>query len=237
MAFGAGAYDYQVITGPTSCSNATFGGDDPTVGVLKTCYLAPQGAPVGYTPCAAENGTCTVNGTEDVAFGGSGAFRFTVATGSIACDTAEFGSDPLPGTVKNCYVAATGTPPGNWTQCAAEHGTCAATGSQPMAFGAGGAYWTTTTYGATTCSADTVGVDPVFKVLKSCYTETGPPPGFGTVCAAENSTCTLNGQQTVAFGADGDFVYRTFTGTVDCTDTAFGRDPIYGVAKSCYLVS
>jgi hypothetical protein len=237
MAFGAGKYAYQVINGPVSCSSATFGGNDPAVGVLKTCYLAPQGAPAGYQQCAQENGTCTFNGTEDVAFGGSGAFRFTVATGSIPCGTDEFGADPLPGTVKNCYVATTGTPPGNWTQCAAEQGSCAVTGSQPIAFGADGAYWSTTSNGTTNCSAATVGVDPVYDVLKSCYSEAGPPPGFGTTCATENSTCAFDGERTVAFGADGDFVYRTFNGGADCTNTAFGQDPIYGVAKSCYLVS
>jgi hypothetical protein len=237
MAFGAGNYEYQVITGPTACANATFGGHDPAPGVLKTCYLAPKGAPAGYAQCAAENGTCAVNGTEEVAFGGNGAFRFTVATGSIPCTTAEFGSDPLPGTVKTCYVATTATPPGTWTQCATEHNSCAATGSQPIAFGADGAYWTTTSNGATTCSADTVGVDPVYDVAKSCYTQTGAPQGFGTTCAAENGTCAFSGERTVAFGADGDFVYRTFNGGVGCTNTAFGQDPIYGVAKSCYLVS
>jgi Bacterial alpha-L-rhamnosidase 6 hairpin glycosidase domain len=235
MAFGAGNYDYQVVTGTTSCSPSTFN-DDPNYGVLKSCYLAPAGGPVGYTQCANENGTCTINGTADVAFGLNGAYRFTVATGGIACDSDVFGSDPLPGTAKNCYVATAGTPPGNWTSCAAEKSSCAVTGSQPLAYGADGAYWTTMSNGTTTCSNDVVGVDPVFNVAKTCYSWTGPPTGYDTRCAAENDNCAFDGRRTVAFGADGDFVYKTFTGGVSCTNTAFGTDPIFDVAKSCYVV-
>jgi hypothetical protein len=39
----------------------------------------------------------------------------------------------------------------------------------------------------------------------------------------------------VAFGADGKFVYRSFTNGVACNLASFGGDPIVGVAKSCYL--
>ena len=111
------------------------------------------------------------------------------------------------------------------------------TGSQPIAFGADGAYWSTMSNGALTCSSGAVGVDPVYDVVKSCYSWTGPPPGFGTRCAAENDTCTFTGEQTIAYGADGDYRYKTFTGTANCTNAAFGADPLPNVAKSCYVVS
>lgn len=234
LAYGAGSYAYRVVSGPTSCSNSTFG--DPATGVFKSCYLAPAGGPAGYTSCAAENGTCSFSGTQEVAFGLNGAFHFTVGTGSVPCTNAVFGSDPLPNVAKTCYVASAGTPPGGWTQCAAEHGSCAVTGSQPLAFGANGAYWTTQSNGTTSCEGGTFGVDPIFNVVKSCYSWTGPPAGFGAQCAAENGTCSFSGEATVAFGADGDYVYRTFTGGTPCTTTAFGKDPLYGVVKACYLV-
>ena len=130
MAFGAGNYAYQVITGPTACTNATFGGHDPAVGVLKTCYLAPKDAPAGYSQCAEENGTCTFSGTEEVAFGGNGAYRFTAATGSIPCTSAEFGpirclAPRRPATSPRPDAAR------QLVQCATEHGSCAVTGSQP----------------------------------------------------------------------------------------------------------
>jgi Bacterial alpha-L-rhamnosidase 6 hairpin glycosidase domain len=238
IAYGAGTYDYQVASGATACTTAAFGGTDPATGVLKSCYLAPAGGPSGYTSCAAENGTCTFSGTREVAYGVNGAFRFQVATGSVACTTAAFGTDPLYGTAKNCYVAPTGAPPGGgWTQCAAENSSCAVTGVQPLAYGADGAYWTGKSNGTTSCTTGTFGVDPIFDVAKNCYSWTGPPPGFGTTCAAENGTCSFSGQATVAYGADGDYVYRTFTGGTPCTSTAFGTDPLPNVAKACYVTS
>jgi hypothetical protein len=232
IAYGAGTYAYRTANAATTCSNAAFG--DPAFNLRKSCYLAPAGGPAGYTSCASEHGTCTFSGTREVAFGLNGAFQFTTAIGSIACDNNEFGADPVPGVAKSCYVASADTPPGNWTSCAAENSSCTVAASQPLAFGANGAYWTTKS-GTTGCALGTFGVDPIFNVAKSCYTSSGPPPGFGTQCAAENGTCAFSGAQTVAFGADGDFVYRTFTGSTPCDNTAF-PDPIFKVVKACYLV-
>jgi hypothetical protein len=78
-------------------------------------------------------------------------------------------------------------------------------------------------------------VDPIYYVTKACYSRTGAPAGYPTSCAAENATCSFTGQRTVAFGAVGAFVYKTFTGGTPCTDTAIGTDPIFNVAKACYL--
>ena len=77
--------------------------------------------------------------------------------------------------------------------------------------------------------------DPIANTVKACYTRTGGPSGYGTMCAAENGTCTFSGQQTVAFGARGRYVFRSFTGNAACTPAAFGNDPLFGVPKSCYL--
>jgi alpha-L-rhamnosidase len=60
----------------------------------------------------------------------------------------------------------------------------------------------------------------------------GAPTGY-TLCAAESGTCAFTGTQSVAFGANGIFTYRTLTGGTACTGDVFG-DPDYGVAKSCY---
>jgi hypothetical protein len=237
LAYGAGGYDYRVASGTTACSGASFGGDDPAPNVLKSCYLAPAGGPAGFTACAAENGTCAVDGTREVAYGANGAFRFEVATGSAACTNTAFGADPLYLTAKSCYVASAGTPPGSWTSCAAEHSSCAVTGTQPLAFGANGAYWSAPTTGTTACTSAAVGVDPVYGVAKSCYLWTGPPPGFPTTCAAENGTCSFTGTRTVAYGAAGAYTYQTFTGGTPCTTTAFSTDPLPNVPKSCYLTA
>ena len=231
LAYGAGNYQYQVISGPTTCSNATFG-DDPAPNLVKSCYLAPLGGPSGFTQCAADGGTCQVNGTEEVAYGLSGAYRFMPVSGGVACTAAAFGADPLRGTAKNCYVS-NGAPPGHWTSCAAEKSTCGVTGSQIVAIGADGAYAQGVFTGPTTCTTNNVGSDPLYGSAKSCYLWTGPPAGFGNPCAAENGTCGFQGQQTVAFGADGDFVYATFTGGTPCTRAAFdGQDPMPNAVKN-----
>ncbi|MHA6765476.1 alpha-L-rhamnosidase-related protein [Streptacidiphilus sp. PAMC 29251] len=238
LAYGAGSYAYRTVSTATTCGSSSFGGTDPAYGVLKSCYLAPVGGPAGYTLCAAENGSCTVSGTREVAYGLNGAYRFQVVTGSTPCTSAAFGTDPLAGVVKSCWTAPSGAPPGGWTACAAEAATCTVTGAQPLAYGADGAFWLGRSNGATVCGNATMGIDPIYNVAKACYAPSGPPTGFGASCAAENGTCSFSGQRTVAYGADGDFLYRTFTGGAPCTNAAFGNsDPIFGVAKSCYLTS
>jgi hypothetical protein len=237
LAYGAGGYAYRTVSGGTTCSSTAFGGADPAYGVLKSCYLAPMGGPAGYTACAAERGSCAVSGTREVAYGSNGAFRFQVVTGSVACTNDAFGTDPVRNVAKSCYVAPSGAPSGNWTACAAEHSGCAVTGAQPIAFGANGAFWQGRSNGSTVCGTETVGVDPIYNVAKNCYAWTGAPAGYPATCSAENGTCALTGRRTVAYGADGDYLYATFTGSTPCTNAAFGSDPIPGVAKSCYTTS
>jgi hypothetical protein len=115
-----------------------------------------------------------------------------------------------------------------------EGSTCPNRGLQ--AFGARGSYWAATSDGTAQCGRRTFGVDPLLNVVKACYLWTGAPSGFPRECAAENGTCSFNGMQTVAFGRNGSYAYRTFTGPVPCTRSAFGGDPIVDVVKSCYLV-
>jgi hypothetical protein len=234
MAFGAGVYSYRVITGPTACSPAGSGGRDPDQRVLKSCFLAPIGGPSGYTSCATAGATCAVNGTREVAFGANGAFRFLTAAANIDCGTAAFGADPLPGVAKSCYLAPN-KPPGDWTPCAAENGSCDVAGVQPLAFGANGAYVFGASAGTTRCTVDTFGVDPIANTVKNCYSWAGPPPGYPVECAAEDGNCSFTGEETVAFGVAGDYKYQTFTDGASCTVTAFHADPSANVAKACYL--
>ncbi|WP_328615114.1 serine/threonine protein kinase [Amycolatopsis sp. NBC_00355] len=234
IAFGAGTYSYQVITGPALCSSATFGGRDPAPGILKSCYLAPLGGPGGYTSCATDKATCTVDGTREVAFGANGAFRFKTITGETDCIATAFGGDPLVGVPKNCYTAPNG-PPGTWIQCASQNGSCAVTGAQPVAYGANGAYAFGTSNGATVCDVSTFGNDPIYGTEKQCYSRTGPPAGFPVECAEETKNCSFANEQTVAFGANGTYLYRTFSGGTPCMASVFGADPLANVPKFCYL--
>jgi hypothetical protein len=233
VAYGAGSYTYKTATGGTACTNAAFGGD-PAANILKSCYVAPLGGPPGYTSCADEGGTCAVPGYgRNVAYGANGAFSYRVTSGSTPCTNAAFG-DPLYGVVKACYLPSAGGPADGWTQCATEDNTCPAVPGQPVAYGAFGAFVTVTANGDTPCTNATFG-DPVYGEAKACYTASGSPPGYRTTCAAEGGNCGFGGMQTVAFGARGRFVYKSFTGGIPCTTGAFATDPLPGVQKSCYL--
>ena len=232
VAYGAGAYLYKTVTSGTACTTAAFG-SDPADGVLKSCYLAPTGGPSGYSACAAENAQCAFTGPRQVAYGANGAFKYLLLSGGTGCTNAVF-EDPISGVPKQCYLAPDGAPVGGWTKCADEGAICAAVPGQPVAFGADGAFSYSPATGNTACNTTNFG-DPVKSVLKSCYLRTGSPSGFASLCAAENSTCTVAARRTVAYGAAGRFTYKTFAADTPCTSAAFGDDPLFGASKSCYL--
>src|SRR5690606_20537798 len=55
-----------------------------------------------------------------------------------------------------------------------------------------------------------------------------------TFCANEFSNCSFTGTASVAFGANGNYVYSTFTDGTLCTVSVFGSDPAFGTPKKCY---
>jgi alpha-L-rhamnosidase len=179
------------------------GGDQSTVtegGV--TVYGSGAQADPGLTVGAATGQNLTVTA-------GSGDYTFTVTAPA--------------GTVTSAL-------PGTWTQCAAESGTCAGTGT--IAFGAQGQFRYATVTANTPCTAAALG-DPLFGVVKACYVEAPPPTA--TVwqgCGNENTTCSFTGAATVAYGAAGHYAYATVTGGTPCTNAVFG-DPVPGTAKTC----
>ncbi|MFC5827343.1 MGH1-like glycoside hydrolase domain-containing protein [Nonomuraea insulae] len=233
VAYGAGSYTYKTATGSAACTSASFGGD-PASNLVKSCYVADAGGPPGYTVCAAEGGTCAVPGyNRDVAYGANGNFAHQVTNGSVPCTNAHFG-DPIDGVAKSCYLPPAGGPPGGWTMCASQNGTCPAAAGQPVTYGAFGAFTTITATGDTPCADATFG-DPIPGESKGCYTATGGPAGYATACSDETGTCAFGGQQTVAYGARGRFVYKSFTGGTGCTTATFGTDPLPGVRKGCFL--
>ena len=63
----------------------------------------------------------------------------------------------------------------------------------------------------------------------------GDPAGWD-YCTWEGGTCTFSGTRQVRFGTSTASVTKTFTGSVLCSNAAFG-DPAYGKSKSCWLPS
>ena len=141
-----------------------------------------------------------------------------------------------PGVYTLSYPAGSGSALDSWTSCAAENGTCSFTGTATVAYGANGNFAYGTFTNSTACN-NTVFGDPNFGAVKSCYRIAAPPAsGVWPTCAAENQTCAFTGTMTVAFGANGKFVYHTMTNGTACTASVLG-DPLYGTVKACYLVA
>lgn len=176
-----------------------------------------------YTRCAIEHDTCTVSGTRNVAYGANGKFVYRTVTGSFVCDNSTFG-DPLPGTPKACYAGKIG-----YAYCNAEHQTCTFAGTQSIAYGAGTKFAHKLATNSIMCDNGTFG-DPNPTVVKACYSG---PAGYA-YCSAQNGQCAVSGTKTVAYGANGQFFYRTVSGPIACTDAAFG-DPLVGVGKACFV--
>ncbi|WP_328324831.1 hypothetical protein OHA70_34290 [Kribbella sp. NBC_00382] len=237
VAYGAGNYSYRTATSTTACNGAAFGGTDPAPGILKSCYVAPQGGPTGWTQCATEGGTCNPGGPARIAYGNNGQFNYVTAQGSTACTNGVF-QDPFAGVAKSCYVAPTGGPSSAWVQCGNEGATCAVESGSVVAYGAKGAFrYNSALAGNASCASATFGGDPIANVAKACYVRNGGPTGFGAPCASENGVCTFAGFRTVAYGGRGSFVYKSFTGSAPCNSTfsGFDNDPAFKVVKSCYL--
>jgi hypothetical protein len=60
---------------------------------------------------------------------------------------------------------------------------------------------------------------------------------LSTSCATEGQTCSFTGTRVIAFGANGNFFYKTATTSIACTNVAFGGDPATGSVKACYLTN
>lgn len=52
-------------------------------------------------------------------------------------------------------------------------------------------------------------------------------------CAEEKGQCQFSGSKTVRYGANGKYIYGTFSGSALCANAVFG-DPIENVVKKCY---
>jgi hypothetical protein len=239
VAYGAsGRYVFDTFTNQTNCANSAFG-QDPAPGIAKNCFV-PAWPPL-FTFCSWENGTCNF-GTlgnppnVDIAYGENGNFVFRHFTGygSTPCTSAVFGEDPAPGSVKRCLLSGyTATPPYGYNFCSGENGNCAFEGTRRVAYGVNGNFTFQTFTNGTACNNAAFNEDPAPGIIKACYIPTDPP-GY-TACSAENGTCHFNGTATVAYGADGDFVYRNANNGITCNNFAFGHDPKPGIVKSCYI--
>ncbi len=161
--------------------------------------------PTTWTSCAVEGGTCSFSGTMTVRYGANSSYFYQNATGSVACTTAAFGGDPIWGVVKNCAYGSAGGPINTPTRTPTRTNTPGGASNTPS------------------------GPTPT-----PTRTPT-PAPSTWTLCATEGGTCSFSGTQVVLYGAGTSVYYRTATGSIACTNAAFGGDPIPGTPKQCYV--
>jgi hypothetical protein len=123
-----------------------------------------------------------------------------------------------------------------WTNCAVENGTCSFSGTAQVRYGANGVYMTKSATGSIACSNAVFG-DPTPNVAKSCQysaaAATTPPVVTWSNCASENGVCAFSGTAQVRYGANNTYLTKTVSGSITCSNTAFGGDPTPNVVKSC----
>jgi hypothetical protein len=208
----------------------TFGAhgtDTVVVQVAPGSYIGPVGHRLDYFYCAGENQTCVIGGSKYVAYGANGSYVYKAVTGSVSCSTATFGSDPAVGVVKSCYFANFGLVTGEGSS------STAPAAGYDIAFGANGVFNFGRVTGSFFCGTGTFG-DPLPGVTKACYRAV---PDYGTPAVAEFGTLTGLNNTPVAFGANGQYVFKLASGTVTCGNATFGYDPKPGYAKTCYVAS
>ncbi len=227
-----GQYEYRDVNGGVPCNNRTFG--DPAPGQAKRCEVLVQGmgggAPdsidnAGWTSCAPEGAICRVPGSRRVRFGANGVYAYRMGSGAVGCDVRTFG-DPTPGVRKVCQyeaAASNGTPYGNDS---AYGEAWPSRGRWPQGQGGG---WGQPAYPGQGYPEQGYPTDPSSR-----------EPGLGDmrgwrVCATENQWCSFSGVREVRYGADMQFVAVRARNGMQCSNEAFGTDPLPGVPKACFV--
>jgi hypothetical protein len=233
--------------GTNAGTNATMSSSAAQTATTLATGVADSGTAT-WTTCAAEGDTCKVNGTAEVRYGTATQYVTKTVTGSVSCSNDVFG-DPAFNQVKSCSVvseAATGTVAAAattvWTACATEGGTCNVNGTAQVRYGTPTQYVTKTVTGPVACSNDVFG-DPAFNQAKSCSIAstlavspmpTPAPAAAWTACANEGGICNISGTVEVRYGTATQYVTKTVTGSVTCSNSVFG-DPAPNAVKTCSL--
>lgn len=95
--------------------------------------------------------------------------------------------------------------------------------------GGSGASDSVTAQDAPTDSASAENASPNVKAAADTTTTTS-----WATCATERQTCSFTGTRSVRYGTTTNYVTRTFTGGVACSNAVFG-DPAYGQTKTCWI--
>jgi hypothetical protein len=204
-----------------------------------------QGGAERWQRCSAQDEICRVPGPAKVRYGTDGRYAYKSVRNRIICDEQEFG-DPFYGQPKQCDYSLdsdgqSGDPSaGEWVQCATEGQPCRFEGVARVRYGTDNRYEYRNARNEIFCSVKVFG-DPAYGKHKACEYQvqqyTGPlrPEGGWEYCAGEGGFCHFSGPGEVRYGAEGQFLTRRAINGMPCNVQAFGRDPVYGKAKQCFV--
>lgn len=225
------------------------------LGLVTLFFLAPQPAWAqvevqsqgGWQRCAGQDEVCRFPGPALVRYGAGGRYAYKVGMHRLICDQYEFG-DPAFGQQKACdYNPDVNAQPGvggggsggdNWVPCGGEGDTCRFNGSARVRYGVEHRYVYRNAVNSVRCSADVFG-DPAFGTPKRCeyqqHSFSGGSDAGWDYCASEGGICRFSGAGEVRYGAKGRFVTKRAINGMPCSVEAFGRDPVFGERKSCFV--
>ena len=147
------------------------------------------------------------------------------------------------------------TPPSNApapsATVAAEGSAFAVTGTQTIRYGADSRWVQKAVSGTGQCSNQFFGDDPAQGTVKSCEivatAVVAPPapapapapltPGKSTAVAVEGNSFAVTGIQTIRYGVDSRWTQKSVSGTGQCSNAFFGKDPAQSTVKSCEIVA
>lgn len=131
--------------------------------------------PKGFTVAVSESEVVEQDGLLDIAFGSNGEFVYLRnQISDVACNRNAFGSDPVPGFLKKCYVSKVPdyTPPAGYTLNVSENETVVIDGMLDIAFGVNGKFvYLLNQSTDVTCNSAEFGSDPERGVQKKCFTK------------------------------------------------------------------
>ena len=129
-------------------------------------------------------------------------------------------------------------PPSGWTFLATEGQNFSVSGTQTVRYGNGSSWITLNVTNSGACTNAFFGSDPLVGVVKHCeLSSVAPPTGGWTKVASEGQSYTVSGTQTVRYGSGSSWITQSVTGGGNCTNAAFGSDPLVGVVKECDVAS
>jgi hypothetical protein len=141
-----------------------------------TLSLVSLSAQAQSTLLSNQNGTFRLNATTTVQYGANGKFnQKSLTAGTYVCDDGFFG-DPIWGVVKACYTSAassSATPASSgssMTLLSMQPGTFRLNGTTTVSYGANGTFTQKSLAAGTYICSDDIFGDPIWGVVKGCYT-------------------------------------------------------------------